>query len=109
MKTKEVILKVGNMMKPQEFTLYPYDGGDIIYLQSDKRFIIANLKTGIGKINNKNKNYPTSWDIAAGNYIEITLPEDTKTEIQSYLWHNNGQQGNINRVVYFDNQKLFSK
>jgi len=97
------------MAKPQEFVLYPYSGGDMIDLQSDKRFIIANLRTGEGKINNKNKNYPTRWDIAAGNYINITLPEEVKTDLQAHLWHNDGKQGNINGVCSFENKKLFSE
>lgn len=51
--TKHYSFKAGNMNKEQSFILYPYDGGDYIYLQSDKRFARVNLKTGIGIMNKR--------------------------------------------------------
>lgn len=107
MNTKHVIFKVANMRKEQEFILYPYSGGDTIYLQSDKRWITANLRTGKGLINDKNKNYPRQTDLIF-NAIEIELPEEVKTDLQGYLWHNNGKDGNISGVVSFENKELFS-
>jgi hypothetical protein len=108
MNTKHVALKVGNMKKEQSFILYPYSGGDTIYLQSDKRWITVNLRTGKGHINDKNKNYPRSTDLIF-NAIEIELPETIKTELQGHLWHNKGKDGNISGVVFFENKELFSK
>lgn len=100
--------KTGNMVKPQQFILYPYNGGDIIYLQSDKRFIKADLRTGNAIMNAKGCDYPNSVKLAL-NPLKCTLPEDIKTAIQGYLWHNEGKQGNISGVVFYDNKELFSK
>jgi hypothetical protein len=91
---KDYSIKVGNMAKAQEFTLYPYKGGDTIDLQSDKRWITANLHTGEGRINNKNVNHPTSYHLF-NNPIAIKLPEDILKQIQAFLWHNDGQQGEL--------------
>lgn len=99
--------KVANMMKDQSFTLYPYDGGDYIYLQSDKRFCRVNLRSGIGIINAKNENYANSIKMQM-NPVPFTLPEDIKLKIQGYLWHNEGKDGNINGVCSFENKPLFS-
>lgn len=100
-------LKVANMKKAQEFTLYPYDGGDNIFLQSDKRFIQANLRTGEGFINKTSQNYANSLSLIL-NPLPFSLPEDIKLKIQSYLWHNEGRNGNIGGVLYFENKELFS-
>lgn len=104
---KDYTFKAGNMKKEQEFTLYPYTGGDYIYLQSDKRFARVNLKTGIGVMNGSNKNYANSITLQM-NPMPFTLPDDIKTAIQSYLWHNEGKEGNIKGVVFFENKELFS-
>lgn len=108
MKVKHVTLKVGNMAKPQEFILYPYSGGDTIHLQSDKRWITANLRTGQGQVNNKSKNYPNSTDLLL-NAINIDLPTEIVTELQGYLWHNKGRDGNIAGVLHYENKELFSE
>lgn len=100
-------LKVANMKKPQEFTLYPYNGGDDIQLQSDKRFIQANLRTGEAYINKFSQNYANSLSLILAP-LKFTLPDDIKLKIQSYLWHNEGKQGNIGSVLFFDNKELFS-
>jgi len=42
------------------------------------------------------------------NPLSFTLPENIKTSIQGYLWHNEGRDGNINGVVHFENKPLFS-
>lgn len=95
------------MRTEQEFTLYPYDGGDDILLQSDKRLIRANLRTGQGKISTKNENYPNSQKLALNN-ISCQLPENVIKEIQDYLWHNEGTQKIGGGVMLFENQPLFS-
>lgn len=104
---KDYTFKAGNMKKDQEFTLYPYDGGDYIYLQSDKRFCRVNLRTGIGVMNAKNENYANSIKMQL-NPLPFTLPEDIKLKIQGYLWRNEGREGNIKGVVFFENKPLFS-
>lgn len=104
---KSYKFKTANMKKEQDFTLYPYTGGDYIYLQSDKRFSRFNLRTGQGFINARGRNYANSIDLQICP-IPATLPEHIKLEIQAYLWHNDGKQGNIGGVCYFDNKPLFS-
>ena len=105
---KNYIFATGNMKKPQEFTLYPYTGGDTIILQSDKRFIRANLRTGDAFINASNRNYANSVWLSA-EPLKCKIPADIITQIQADLWQNNGQQGNISGVVFYDNDELFSK
>lgn len=108
MSTKYITLKVGNMKKEQSFILYPYSGGDIIYLQSDKRFIKANLRTGAGHINAKGCDYANSIKLAL-NPLAIQLPAQAITELQGHLWHNNGKDGNISGICSFENKELFSQ
>lgn len=107
MNTKHITLKVGNMKKEQAFILYPYDGGDTILLQSDKRFIRANLRTGAGHINAKGCDYANSIKLAM-NPLAIQLPAEALTELQGYLWHNKGKEGNVSGVMFFENKELFS-
>ena len=107
MNAKNVILKVANMKKEQSFILYPYTGGDVIFLQSDKRFARVNLRTGKGFINGSNKNYANSITLQM-NPLPMELPEDVKTDIQSYLWHNDGKDGNLSGICSFENKPLFS-
>lgn len=99
--------KTGNMAKPQRFILYPYTGGDIVNLQSDKRFMQANIRTGSAIMNGKNKTYANSVSIIA-DPLPCTLPEDIKTAIQAHLWHNEGEPGNLLNTVHYDNKELFS-
>jgi hypothetical protein len=105
---KYVTLQVANMRKPQEFILYPYDGGDTINLQSDKRFAQVNLRTGKGIINRQNKDYANSITLMM-TPVPFELPEAVKTEIQGYLWRNNGKDGNIGGVIHYENKELFSE
>ena len=98
--------KVANMRKTQSFILYPYDGGDTILLQSDKRFSRVNLKTGIGIIDGKNRLYSNSCTLQMCPIV-FTLPEDIKLDIQSYLWHNSGVQ-ECTPCLIIENKELFS-
>lgn len=105
---KDFNFKAGNMKKEQEFTLYPYNGGDTILLQSDKRIMRANLRTGEAIINAKNRQGGAYFIHLQMEPLKCQLPEDIKNEIQSYLWHNEGKEGNINNIVHFENKELFS-
>ena len=104
---KNIALKVANMRNEQSFTLYPYNGGDTLYLQSDKRFIIANIRNGECIINDKNTNYANSF-LTQMNPIKFNLEQTILVKIQEFLWNNNGKDGNINGVVTFANKQLFS-
>jgi len=107
MSAKYITLKVGNMKKEQSFILYPYKGGDTIYLQSDKRWITANLRTGEGKINAKNCEYANQMKMLM-NPLDIQLPAEALTELQGFLWNNEGKYGNVNGVLKFEMKELFS-
>jgi len=107
MKTKSYKLKLANMRTEQEFVLYPYNGGDYISIQSDKRFAQLNLRTGRGIIDGKNRNYSNS--ITLRMYpLPFTMPTDTLKEIQGYLWHNSGVQEVVKSVLFIENKELFS-
>jgi len=96
------------MRQDQEFTLYPYSGGDTIYLQSDKRFAVVNLRTGKGIISASNVNYPNAQKLAV-HHVAMQLPDDIKTAIQKYLWENDGKQGNLGGMLQWDVKPLFAK
>lgn len=106
---KKYVMKVANMRKEQSFTLYPYTGGDEIFLQSDSRWIEANLRSGEAKILASNQNYPNRWSMMAKGHIAFKLPEETLKEIQSFLWHNEGKDGKIGNVLSWANKPLFSE
>ena len=102
---RDYTMKVANMKKPQDFTLYPYSGGEQIMLQSDKRFAIVNLKTGHGIIDSKNHNYPNTVTVQMSN-IKFELPKETRDAIIKHLTENNGKSGNVAGMMFFDNEKL---
>ena len=103
---KSISLKVANMRKPDEFTLYPYGGGDEVQLQSDKRFIILNLKTGKAKINKNGVNYATRLHLQIRETIIFEMNKDALNSITSFLWHNEGAEGG-NTVISWENKELF--
>lgn len=102
----QICLKIANMVKPQEFCIYPYNGGDTIYLQSDKRWIEANLRTGKAYIIKKGMDYANSSKMAFFGHIETELPAEALTNLQAHLWNNAGVQGNS--CVSYENKELFS-
>lgn len=104
---KNIKLKIGNMRKEEDFILYPYDGGDNIMIQSDKRFCIINLKTGLGKMNKTGCNYPNTMKVIQ-NPMQCELPKNIKIEIQKYLWENKGMSGDVCGVLKYENKELFS-
>ena len=105
---KHFTFKVANMRKEQRFILYPYNGGETIFLQSDKRMIQLSLKTGNGLINRTNKNYANTISIAQ-DPVRVELPNDVLVEIQKHLWENNGKDGSLGGFISFENKELFSK
>lgn len=104
---KHYTFKVANMRKEQRFILYPYSGGDTIFLQSDKRMMQVSLKTGKGVINRTNKNYANTISIAQ-DPVKMELSNDVLLSIQKHLWENNGADGSIGGFVSFENKELFS-
>ena len=100
---KHYTLKVANMRKDQSFILYPYSGGETIYLQSDKRMIQLSLKTGKGLINRTNKDYANTISIAQ-DPVKMELPNNILIAIQKHLWENNGKDGSIGGFISFENK-----
>lgn len=99
-------LKVANMNKPQEFSIYPYEGGDEVFLQSDKRWIEVNLRTGAAKIIKKGVEYANRWKMMFIGHIDFILPEEAKISLQDHFWNNAGLQGSS--VMKYENKELFS-
>jgi hypothetical protein len=101
-----ICLKVANMRAAQSFILYPYDGGDKIYIQSSKRFIIVNLNTGKSLINAKNETYPNSVKLWYKN-LAFDMPEEALTSLKKYLWDNDGKDGG-DCCISYENKKLYA-
>lgn len=107
---KNYNLKLGNMKKPQEFTLYPYEGGDYITLQSSHRIARINLRTGEGKMNAKHESNGAYFiHLQIRPTVPVQLTEETKTEIQGYLWNNSGEQRAGGNGMVIENAPLFSQ
>jgi hypothetical protein len=85
-------LKLGNMRKSQEFTLYPSQEGQNVYLQSDKRCLVVNTESGTGKLLKSNKDYPTFAMLSGSeNSIIVNLDPSTCKELADhYLTHQAG-------------------
>lgn len=102
------ILQVGNMRKAQEFVHYPYDGTEFLNLQSDKRWIKLNIKTGHGEVTNKN-GQNTSWHMMNGT-INFQLDETQLLKIQAIYIINDGENGKSKcNTLTWTNEKLFSQ
>lgn len=99
-----IVLKVGNMRNEQIFTIYPYSGGDTILLQSDKRIIRLNLKTGKGIINPKNEQNG-AYGHHLYNAIGCEVLNESLISLQGHLWRNAGLMG---EYIKYENQELFS-
>jgi hypothetical protein len=100
-------LKVANMRNEQNFTIYPYTGGDILTLQSSKRIMSLNLRTGSGKINPKNEQNGAYSMHLSFKTLPFQLDEETKVSIQGYFWNNEGKQGG-GTCLKWENKGLFS-
>ncbi len=110
MNFKDIKVKFGNMRgTEQEFTLYPYDGGDTIIIQSDKRIAQVNLKTGKTILSKQCQNgaYFMHLNKFTGAIV-CDFPEDKLKELQSYLWNNPGEK-TCGGVLIIEDKELFSK
>lgn len=85
MRFKNYTFKAGNMKAEQEFTLYPYTGGETITLQSDKRICKVNVHTGKGVMNRKNEQRGAYFAHFALGTIEVQVPHTTMNEIREHL------------------------
>ena len=101
-------LKVANMRNVQNFTVYPYDGGDEIKIQSDKRIASINIRTGEGKINRKNEQNGAYFIHLQMGVIKFKIDEEIKIAFQKYFWENEGKDGG-GKVIKWEEKELFSK
>jgi hypothetical protein len=107
---KNISLKFGNMKgSPQNFILYPYDGGDDIIIQSDKRIARINLRTGATILSKQCQNgaYFMHLNSFMGA-IECQFPQDELIKLQEYLWNNSGEKKHGGFLITED-KELFSK
>jgi hypothetical protein len=103
-----VSLKLANMRNEQDFTIYPYNGGDFLTIQSNKRIAKINLKNGEGVINGKNEqNGAYFHHLSFGNVKSFNLDKTTLTNLQKYFWENEGENGG-GSVISWENKELFS-
>ena len=107
MQFKSFNLKVANMRAEQEFTFYPYAGGEIVHLQSDKRWVELNLKSGEGKVSKQN-GHQTSWHLRFHGFHSFQIETMKLEEINNFLIKNNGQDGGVKGIVSFSNENHFS-
>ena len=80
-------LKLGNMKKPQSFTVYPRPTNvsgdyDEVTIQSDKRICRFNAKTGKGLLSNGKGGHPGFHMLnSMFKPIEVTIPQDVLKEL----------------------------
>jgi len=105
---KQFMLKLQGMKKAQEFTIYPYTGGDTVTLQSDTRIMQLNLKTGNAILSKAHSSgsYFHHLNTFAGAYLVAVPPMDV-VKIQEYLWNNSGVQKDGGLMI--ENKELFSE
>lgn len=96
--TLSVEIKLPSWRKPQEFCAYPLDPSNFsaIHLQSDKRWIELNPKTGEAKMTNGKGGHPNSWLLmfqeARKQHETFTLsPEDLELLMSEVLKYSSGK------------------
>lgn len=103
---KSITLKIANMRSEQDFTVYPYDGGDHLIIQSTKRICRINLRTGVSVINKKNEQGGAYFFHLNFDTIMFNFDEDILNTIKSNLWENDGVDGGGNTISW-ENKKLY--
>lgn len=98
------------MRKEQDFSVYPYDGGDTVLIQSDKRIANVNLKTGRTVLSAQKQG--GAYGVHLSPQLGATLadfPADKLIELQKHLWENSGRQDMIEGgAIFYENKELFS-
>jgi hypothetical protein len=92
----------------QDFTLYPYNGGDTIVIQSDKRIAQINLKTGETILSKQVQGGAYFMHLNA--FLGATVcqfPKDELIKIQEYLWNNAGEKIH-GGILITEDKPLFS-
>ena len=107
---KSIIVKFGNMRgQAQEFVLYPYNGGDTLLIQSDKRIAQINLKTGKTVLSKQCQNgaYFPHLNTFLGTTI-VDFPQAELIKLKEHLWKNAGIK--VHRgVIITEDKELYSE
>ena len=105
---KSFWLKLPGMRKEDDFTIYPYSGGDTATLQSGTRILQLDLRTGKALVSKARSGgaYFVHLNPALGATF-IDFPKDKLVEIQGYLWNNAGMHQDSGIVI--ENKELFSE
>jgi hypothetical protein len=83
----DVICKLGNMKKPQEFTIYPEeaDRPHLVLIQSDKRIAQIDLNSGKGVLSDGKGGHQGFWKLQAAGAMAIEVPPDVVAEIRRLM------------------------
>jgi hypothetical protein len=107
---KHITVKFGNMRgEAQRFTIYPYNGGDTILIQSDKRIAQINLKTGATILSKQCQG--GAYFMHLNDFMgamQCEFPKDELVKLQEYLWNNVGEQKH-GGILITENKELFSQ
>lgn len=102
-----ITLKVANMRNEQSFTIYPYDGDDYVLLQSSKRMMRINLRTGEGVINSRNEQNGAYFYHVTMAPLRFKVDDVVLLALKEYFWNNEGKDGG-GSVISWANKKLYS-
>jgi hypothetical protein len=101
-----ITAKLANMKKAADFTIYPYNGGDIIMIQSKKRFCQINIRTGEAVINKKGCDYANSIKVQL-DPLFFVVESEIIIELKKYFWENEGANGG-GSLISWENKPLYS-
>lgn len=105
---KRFSIKMPSMRKEDSFLIYPYSGGDTVLLQSNKRIMRLNLRTGETTLSKSHPNGSYAHHLyAETGAINVLMPAEDLIKIQEYLWNNSGMQ--TTGVITIENKELFSE
>jgi hypothetical protein len=90
----DVIAKLGNMRKPQEFVVYPHNFTlpHLVILQSDKRIASVNLTTSVVTLSDGKGGHQGFWKLnAIAGAVAFPAPAEflatLKTALEAGEWH----------------------
>lgn len=107
---KKLIIKFGTMRSEQSFTIYPYNGGDTVTIQSNKRIAEVNLRTGLTILSKQVQNGAYFMHLSnMFGAIVVDFPKDELVKLQEYLWNNSGVQEVVKGILLIENKELFSE
>lgn len=101
-------VKMPGMRKAADWTVYPYNGGDTIVLQSSTRIMEVNLRTGktiLSKAFSSGAYFHHLNSFAGAT--EVLFPAQNLIELQEFLWNNAGKDGGSS-IISWENKELFS-